>query len=215
MLLAPHAPGIEAYVSDSSLNLQAHDWAATAQKTSHTQPVRWNGTLVLESDGREESFAIGPDGCVWNLSRPAKSDRQTSSELLPTGLKATSFAASLDAHDRLVVLAAHGQQLHAVIQKQCIPSPALNHWRTTHCSKFSEPFRLELPPLPAGSTIVRVLCEGEGSQLHVGVLVHSLAQGAITLLAARWQEATPVRLEAVEAGGSWRDALLALQRLAA
>lgn len=204
MLLAPHAPGIEAYASDSS----------SGQDDDATQAIRWSGTLVLQADGREESFAIGPDGCVWNLCRPVQ-NLQDAGQLLPTGLKATSFAASLDAQDRLVVLAAHGQELCAVVQTQSTSACPTDHWRTTHCSKFSAPMRLQLPELTAGSTIVRVLCEGEGEQLHVGVLVHALSSSTITLLAARWQANGPARLQTVEAGGNWRDALVALQRLAA
>ncbi len=204
MLLAPHAPGIEACDNDSSL---IHEEASA-------HPVRWNGTLVLQADGREESFAIGPDGCVWNLSR-ASQNQQDPGQLLPTGLKATSFAASLDAQDRLVVLAAHGQQLCAAVQVQRISDSPAQHWRTTHCSKFSSPVRLGIPLLPTGSSIVRVLCEGEGEQLHVGVLVHCLSSGTIMLFAARWLDSGPVQLKEVEAGGNWRDALVALQRLAA
>ena len=204
MLLAPHAPGIEAYASDSSIS---HEDVVT-------RAVRWSGTLVLQADGCEESFAIGPDGCVWNLSRPAQ-NQQDPGQLLPTGLKATSFAASLDAQDRLVVFAAHGQQLCAVTQTQSISGSTVDHWRTTHCSKFSAPMHLELPQLPQGSTIVRVLCEGEGEQLHVGALVHSLSSSTITLLASRWQAGDVVRMQPVEAGDNWRDALVALQRVAA
>ena len=134
MLLAPHAPGIEAYESHSDLSLSQPSAPLEAAKPPSSK--RWNGTVVLESDGQEESFAIGPDGCVWNLSRPAHARQDTPGLLLPTGLKASSFAASRDAVGQLVVFAAHGQQLCAVVQSQGSSDSDARHWRTTHSSKL-------------------------------------------------------------------------------
>jgi hypothetical protein len=215
MLLAPHAPGIEASNVYGATDISYEETQALGLQPRQ-QGVRWNGTLLLEAAGQEESFAIGPDGCVWNFSRPLGCAQDAPGQLLPTGLKATCFAASLDAQGDLVVLAAHEQHLSAVVQEASSMRLQSDHWRTTHCSKFSAPQRLELPALPAGSSIIRVLCEGQGEQLHVGVLVHCLAQASIVLLAARWPQRGQVMrpFAPVQAGGHWQAALLELQRMA-
>ncbi len=216
MLLAPHAPGIEAYDADCAAE-QAYDDTHALDLQPREQGVRWNGTLCIEAAGLEESFAIGPDGCVWNFSRPLGCAKDAPGQLLPTGLKATCFAAGLDAQGDLVVLAAHDQQLSAAVQKANGMRSPSDQWRTTHCGKFSAPIRLELPELAAGSTIIRVLCEGRGEQLHVGVLVHSLTTSSIMLLATRWPQAghAAAPLKPVQAGDHWQEALLELQRMAA
>ncbi len=212
MLLAPHAPGIEAYETDETTRLAYQDTLPRLRE----QGVRWNGTLSLGSAGQEESFAIGPDGCVWNFTRPLGSATDVPGQLLPTGLKASCFAAGLNAQGQLVVWGAQDRQLNAVLQAGSGVPPISGHWRTTHCSKFSAPMRIALPALPDDAAIIRVLCEGVGEQLHVGVLVHSLVQSTIVLLAARWpaQSHDAICLQRVQAADNWQAQLLALQRMA-
>ena len=216
MLLAPHAPGIEAYSNDSPYQgaPAAPNQAKHREPGSASRAVRWNGTLMLEVHDREECFAIGPDGCVWNLARTVKkTDSGYGGDLLPTGLKASSFSAGTNAQDRIVVFAAHGLELSAVVQTSNA-SATHKPWDIKRSNKFSAPIALQLPELPAGSAIVRVLCEGLDEQLHVGVLVYCPAQTAIKLFAARWQAHKTVRLTELQAGENWRDALNTFARMA-
>ncbi len=160
MLLAPHSPAAAAMDCEPE-----HSPIAASQDAS--QHVDWQGTVVIHSLNREDSFAIGPDGCVWNFVRL----QGAVPLLLPTGLKANSFAVARDSEGRLVLFAAQGLQLHASIQQLDTEANLRAHWDPRACSQWSKPVALNLPPVPHAQSIVRVSCEGRGAHLHVGALL--------------------------------------------
>ncbi len=153
MLLAPHHP------SAGEIPQQ--------RIPGRQRSIEWQGTVVMPRAEQEDSFAIGPDGCVWNLVRI----RGQSPQLLPTGLKANSFAVSRDEQGRLLVFAAHGLRMHVVVQNTDISSHDADHWSPHFCKKWSSATPMEIPQIPFAQSIARISCEGEGQQLHVGVLM--------------------------------------------
>jgi hypothetical protein len=159
MLLAPHSPAAAAIDCEP-------EYASNAASQDARQHVDWQGTVVIHSLNREDSFAIGPDGCVWNFVR----QHGAAPLLLPTGLKANSFAVARDSEGQLVLFAAQGLQLHASIQ-QPEAEDLHTHWDPRACSQWSKPVALNLPQVPHAQSIVRVSCEGRGAHLHVGVLL--------------------------------------------
>ncbi len=161
MLLAPHTPAA------AEMPMQSTSVAARSS-FQLGQHVTWQGTVVVQSDQREDSFAIGPDGCVWNFVRLAGADPI----LLPTGLKASSFAVGCDSHGRLVVFASTGLRLQACMQQPEARASMQAHWNPQACSQWSKAVTLSLPDVPHASSIVRVSCEGVGEHLHVGALMH-------------------------------------------
>jgi hypothetical protein len=200
MLLAPHHP-------------------SAAQSSSQERPrsIEWQGTVVMRSDTQEDSFAIGPDGCVWNFVRMVGQSPQ----LLPTGLKASSFAVSRDEQGRLLVFAAHGLRMQVVVQNTEKSSSDTNHWSPHACKKWSSATVMHLPDVPFAQSVAQVSCEGEGQQLHVGVLMLCQRPGMsdhFELAFSRWPQ-DGARLQRYASKHSawincWEEALGELRRLA-
>jgi hypothetical protein len=208
MLLAPHTPAA-AFQDVQQSPLAEAEFAA--------EQIGWQGTVVIQSEGREDSFAIGPDGCVWNFVRLQGKEPQ----LLPTGLKASSFAAARDEQGRLVLFAANGMQLQASVQQPDVGKSLQNHWQTQASSLWSKPMCLHVPCVPHAVSIARVSCEGIGAYLHVGALLlcqrERMAEH-FELAVSRWPQ-DGVQLQHVRSShhawaNSWHELLRELRRLA-
>jgi hypothetical protein len=203
MLLAPHHPSAGGIPE--------------TRASSGPSSVNWQGTVVMQSAGQEDSFAIGPDGCVWNFVRiPGQSPH-----LLPTGLKATSFAVSRDELGRLVVFAAHGMRMQVAVQNLEASSSDAHHWSPHACKKWSDVAPIHIPPLPFAQSVARVSCEGEGKHLHVGVLMLCQRPGLsdhFELAVSRWpQDGARLQRHVSKHAAwinCWEEALGELRRLA-
>ncbi len=209
MLLAPHTPAAAFQDVQPNSLAEAEPFAVDR--------IDWQGTVVIQSDGREDSFAIGPDGCVWNFVR----QQGIQPQLLPTGLKANSFAVARDEQGRLVVFAAHGLHLQASVQQPEAAKYLQNHWHTQASSLWSKPMALHLPSVPHAVSIARVSCEGKGAYLHVGALLvcqrERMAEH-FELAASRWPQ-DGVQLQHIRSShhawsNSWHELLRELRRLA-
>jgi hypothetical protein len=210
MLFAPHSP-VMALSEPDEVTL------APSHRLSKRQKVDWQGTMLLSGDQREDSFAIGPDGCVWNLVQMPGAQPQ----LLPTGLKADSFAVGRDEAGLLVVFAAHGLHVQAAVQQpQACADRLRRHWNPKASSLWSAPVSLTLPPMEHAVSLVRIVCTGRGESLHLGAVVQCqrprMAEH-FELVVTHWPR-DHIQLRRHELPGqawsnSWKELLAELDRL--
>jgi hypothetical protein len=209
MLFAPHTPAISHADLESSRPVDSNP--------PSVRRVDWQGTVVVQSTEREDSFAIGPDGCVWNfVQQPGQAP-----QLLPTGLKANSFAVAQDEQGRLMVFAADGLRMQAAVQQLAAQHDASTHWNPQACSVWSPPMALQMPSVAHAVAITQVRCEGAGAALHVGaVLVCQRESQAeyFELVVSRWPH-DGIQLRHVHSvhhawAHSWYELLRELRRLA-
>lgn len=137
----------------------------TSRKGDYPVSSMWKGTVLqVTPDGREESFAIGPDGYVWSYQTG-----QTGSgagRLLGTGLQADAFAVGRAGNGRLVVLAAQDDVLRFVVEAG------------VGASRWSAPREARLPVSGDAMRIERIFAQPAGSQLFFAMLVRMAdAQG--------------------------------------
>jgi hypothetical protein len=168
MLFAPHTPAVTEpdFGAETSSQQKLSD---SLNPPDTPERIDWQGTVVIPQADGLNSFAIGPDGCVWNF---IQKHQETQMHLLPTGLKANGYAVGRDEAGRLVVFAADGLSLRAAMQQPQIDAQALcGHWDPRSSSLWSAPMTLCLPHINHAVGIARVCCAGQGADLHIGVIV--------------------------------------------
>lgn len=168
MLFAPHTPAVTEpdFGAETSSQQKLSD---SLNPPDTPERIDWQGTVVIPQADGMDSFAIGPDGCVWNF---IQKHQETQMHLLPTGLKANGYAVGRDEAGRLVVFAADGLSLRAAMQQPQIDAQALcGHWDPRSSSLWSAPMTLCLPHINHAVGIARVCCAGQGADLHIGVIV--------------------------------------------
>lgn len=143
--------------------LMRQRWAGVMSPQPEAEAARtlWRGTLLHTTpEGREESFAIGPDGFVWSYGtgNGAGESAQGAGRLIGTGLPAQVFSVGQSGNGPLVVLGGDGACLRHV------------HEAGTG-ARWSAPRDVVLPIAAAGVQIERILSQDWGMELHFAVLL--------------------------------------------
>ena len=171
--------------------------AMNSNRQSHQQP--WNGfrlsqpdaspvrgmwkhtTLVTNTDGNRECFAIGPDGFVWSYE--TGDEVQGAGRLISTGVSGSVFGLGVTGAGLLVVLAVQGNELSFVMETY----DANKRW--------SDPVTVAFPGAPSGLMVEKVITQTRGDNLFIGFLVRlqdSRGDMARCLWEAVWASDAPV-----------------------
>lgn len=163
----------------------------TATNTSrHTRHQPWNGfrmsqpdaspvrgmwkhtTLVTNTDGNRECFAIGPDGFVWSYE--TGNDGQGAGRLISTGLSGSIFGLGVTGSGLLVVLAVEGNELSCVMETY----DADKRW--------SDAVTVTFPGEPSGMVVEKVITQTRGDNLFIGFVVR-LPDGRGEMVRCLWE----------------------------
>ncbi len=120
-----------------------------------------NVLVVTNANAQQESFCIGPDGCVWSFE--LASTWRKAGKLTSTGLRATSFTVGAEGNGRLVVLAVDGLAIRTTVESGASSSSSGNRWSTP-----------KLAAMPMGDGVLcldKVFTKTEDGNLFVGATV--------------------------------------------
>ena len=131
---------------------------------SHRQ--QWRQTVVVcNSQGEEEAFTVGPDGCVWNFFRNPSVDSGYS--LINLNMPTDALAVSHDADGRTVVFAAAGMTLFYRVE---LPSLRSNP-QSTLGRRWSPVMEVPLPVVRGAIAVKRLFIKDVLDTMHLGAVV--------------------------------------------
>jgi hypothetical protein len=155
---------------------QARAAQATAQGSHHfapplpRQPQRekplWRQTVVVcNSQGEEEAFTVGPDGCVWNFFRDPGTDSGYS--LINLNMPTDALAVSHDADGRMVVFSASGMTLLYRVELPASPGKP----ESLAARRWSPVMEVGLPVVRGAVAVKRLFITDVFDAMHIGAVV--------------------------------------------
>ena len=135
------------------------------QPHSSDRPL-WRQTVVVcNSQGEEEAFTVGPDGCVWNFFRDPNADSGYS--LINLHMPTDALAVSHDGDGRMVVFSAAGMTLFYRVE---LPSLRSNP-QSTVARRWSPVMEVSLPVVRGAVAVKRLFIKDVLDTMHVGAVV--------------------------------------------
>jgi hypothetical protein len=142
--------------------------AEGAQGASTTKRPLWRQTvMVCNSQGGEEAFTVGPDGCVWNFFPDSASD--SGYNLVNLHMPTDALAVGHDDDGRMVVFSAAGMTLSYRVEQ---PIPARD--RLSECEagpRWSALMQVALPAVRGAVAVKRLFMKDIFGSLHIGAVV--------------------------------------------
>ena len=135
------------------------------QPRSSEKPL-WRQTVVVcNSQGEEEAFTVGPDGCVWNFFRDPNADSGYS--LINLHMPTDALAVCHDSDGRMVVFSAAGMTLFYRVE---LPSMRSNP-QSTVGRRWSPVMEVSLPVVRGAVAVQRLFIRDVLDTMHVGAVV--------------------------------------------
>lgn len=149
-----------------------------------SQRPLWRQTVVVcNSQGEEEAFTVGPDGCVWNFFRDPTVDSGYS--LINLNMPTDVLAVSHDADGRMVVFSAAGMTLFYRVE---LPSSRSNP-QSSAGRRWSPVKEVALPVVRGAVAVRRLFIKDVFDTMHIGAVV-SLETAAqregVVMAYAKW-----------------------------
>ena len=135
------------------------------QPHSSDKPL-WRQTVVVcNSQGEEEAFTVGPDGCVWNFFRDPTVDSGYS--LINLNMPTNVLAVSHDGDGRMVVFSAAGMTLFYRVE---LPSSRSNP-QSSADRRWSPVMEVALPVVRGAVAVRRLFIKDVFDTMHIGAVV--------------------------------------------
>ncbi len=135
------------------------------QPRSSDKPL-WRQTVVVcNSQGEEEAFTVGPDGCVWNFFRDPKADSGYS--LINLHMPTDALAVSHDGDGRMVVFSAAGMTLFYRVELRSNRSKP----QSTAERRWSPVMEVSLPVVRGAVAVQRLFIKDVLDTMHIGAVV--------------------------------------------
>ena len=135
------------------------------QPHSSDKPL-WRQTVVVcNSQGEEEAFTVGPDGCVWNFFRDPAVDSGYS--LINLNMPTDVLAVSHDGDGRMVVFSASGMTLFYRVE---LPSSRSNP-QSSAGRRWSPVMEVALPVVRGAVAVRRLFIKDVFDTMHIGAVV--------------------------------------------
>lgn len=136
------------------------------QQPQGSHRPQWRQTVVVcNSQGEEEAFTVGPDGCVWNFFRDPSVDSGYS--LINLNMPTDALAVCHDGDGRTVVFAAAGMTLFYRVE---LPSLRSNP-QSTLGRRWSPVMEVPLPVVRGAVAVKRLFIKDVLDTLHIGAVV--------------------------------------------
>lgn len=154
------------------------------QQPQGSQRPLWRQTVVVcNSQGEEEAFTVGPDGCVWNFFRDPTVDSGYS--LINLNMPTDVLAVSHDADGRMVVFSASGMTLFYRVE---LPSSRSNP-QSSVGRRWSPVMEVALPVVRGAVAVRRLFIKDVFDTMHIGAVVSletSDQREGIVMAYAKW-----------------------------
>ena len=135
------------------------------QPRSSEKPL-WRQTVVVcNSQGEEEAFTVGPDGCVWNFFRDPNADSGYS--LINLNMPTDALAVSHDGDGRMVVFSASGLTLFYRVE---LPSTRSKP-QSSAGRRWSPVMEVSLPVVRGAVAVQRLFIKDVFDTMHIGAVV--------------------------------------------
>ena len=136
------------------------------QQPQGSQRPLWRQTVVVcNSQGEEEAFTVGPDGCVWNFFRDPTVDSGYS--LINLNMPTDVLAVSHDGDGRMVVFSAAGMTLFYRVE---LPSSRSNP-QSSAGRRWSPVMEVALPVVRGAVAVRRLFIKDVLDTMHIGAVV--------------------------------------------
>lgn len=158
-----HAEHTQGEATAQGKNCHSHEWPK--QPHGSERPLLRQTVVVCNSQGGEEAFTVGPDGCVWNFFPDAASD--SGYTLMNLHIPTDVMAVSRDADRWMVVFSAAGMKLFYREERPtfcCNPQSSLDQ-------RWSDLKAVALPLVRGAVAVKRLFVKDVGDAMHIGAVV--------------------------------------------